>query len=93
MTPKGSAFAKETSQPRCREAGRVSQASNACQEDLETILIEERSGAVYFARIPDLGRFMASHDLRVHADVLKTLSDLVLFLVGEEDEDGSDSRG
>lgn len=93
MTPKGFAVARKSLQASSREADAGARASNAGQRDLQTILIEERDGAVYFARIPDLARFMANHDLHVHEDVLETLADLVLTLVGEEGNDGSGSRG
>jgi hypothetical protein len=93
VTPKDVALAAPPSRPRDREAGGPEAAGNANRTGLETILVEERDGAIYFARIRDLGRFMKNRELHVHADVLKTLSDLVLSLVGEEDDNGSGSRG
>lgn len=92
MTPKGPALAR-VSQPLRRSADVRTQARDANQPSLESILVEERDGAVYFARIPDLAHFMEVRSLHLHADVLETLSDLVLSLVGEEDDDGSGSRG
>ena len=93
MTPKGLAIAV----PRPQSPGPAARVPRATavpdRADLETILMEERDGAVYFARIPDLGRFMAARKLHVAEDVLETLSDLVLSLVGEEGNDGSGSRG
>jgi hypothetical protein len=93
MTPKGSALARLSPPTLKREDEAVRERGRANRGGVEHILIEERAGAVYFARIPDLGRFMADRGLQVHEDVLRTLSDLVLSLVGEEGNDGSGSRG
>lgn len=93
MTPKGSALARLSAQVPEREGEAVRERGRANRGGVEYILMEEHVGAVYFARIPDLGRFMKDRGLQVHEDVLRTLSDLVLSLVGEEGNDGSGSRG
>jgi hypothetical protein len=94
VTPRVQALAGIPPEP----TGRASSAANPARPahagaEVEMILIEERDDAIYFARVRDLGKLMSSRNLHMNKDVLESLADLVLALVGEEGSNGSGSRG
>ena len=95
MTRRDLALASVPPEPTLRAdpAVRPAHGAHSSAADLEMIFIEERDDAVYFARVRNLGKLMSNRKLHMNKDVLESLADLVLALVGEEGSNGSGSRG
>ena len=53
--------------------------------------VEGTDGAIYVARIPDPAKLVAARRLRLHADAVEALVDLVIELAEDDETDDSGS--
>jgi hypothetical protein len=53
--------------------------------------VQGKDGAIYVARVPDPAKLVAARSLRLHADAVEALVDLVIELAEDDEADGTGS--